>query len=183
MNTGRRLLGGTWLILVSGCMTTGALHHSGAAPDVADGQGWHRVEAHSGGLAIEMVFPSPGGRAVVPVEARLWAEAEGRELTDGEVWLRVQTPTGRVDRVRMRNVPSRDGDWYEAQYGFRTTGSYMLSADASVSTGESVHEVSVTTRLQVDEELHGGYGHGWVMPLAVLGGVAMLTMMAVMMSS
>lgn len=176
------MLGVVWLPLLGGCMATGVLHHAGVPPEATYGEGWHETQATSGDLTIAMSFPTPEGRAVTPIEARLRSGADGLELTDADVWLRIQTPGGSVERLHMQSVRSRAADWYQAQYSFGTAGSYLISADASVKTEGSVQTVSVTSLLEVGGGPHARDGHGWMMPLAVLGGLGMLTMMVLMMS-
>lgn len=164
-------------------MATGVLHHTGVPPAPAHGDGWHEAEATSGDLTIAMSFPNPDGRAVIPIEARLRSSAEGLELMGAEVWLRIQTPSGSVERIQMQRVESRTGGSYRAHYELRSAGSYLVSTDASVKTMCSQETVSVTSSLQVRSRPDAGDGHGWMMPLAVLGGLGMLTMMVLMMSS
>lgn len=129
------------------------------------------------------VFPTPDGWTEIPIEARLRWSADGPELPNADVWLRIQTPGGGIERVHMQSVKPGTGDRYRAHYDFRAAGSYLVSTDASVKTGGSQQTVSVTSSLEVAGRPHAGDGHGWMMPVVVLGGLGMLAMMVVMMAS
>jgi hypothetical protein len=183
------MLNTAWVSVLSGCMMGGGMGHTsgtdwmGETGYAKDGQRpppLQRAEASSAGLTIALSFPTPSSNATVPIDARLFADSAELELIDATIWLRIQTPSGEVAELRMQRLdPSSEGA-YQARYTFTTAGLYLLTAEGQTGTGADKRAVSVTARAQVNG--HGEHGgHDWNMPAAVLGGVAMVAMMAVMM--
>ncbi len=187
MDPRRVVLGAVCVQSLSGCMVMGGIGHMGGGAISAPGDMQSRdlsasvqhAEASSGGLTIALSFPSPtGGDGAVPIDAWLITDTDHRDLTDGVVWLLIQTPTGGVDRVDMQLHSSSAGT-YRARYRFTVSGSYLVTAEGRSGTGADMRTVSVTTEATVE----GGSGgrDGWVTPVAVLGGLGMVVMMALMM--
>jgi len=164
--------------ILSGCMMGWM---AGPAPMSATNHGpsaglW-QAEARNGDLRIALVFPVPTGDAPVPVEVRL-ATDEDRELAEADVWLRIRTPGGNVEQFRMEPARSSAAGTFETQYGFRTTGIHLVTAEARVGSGSSDRMASVT----IEADVTGAQSshRGWWAPAAILGGVAMVLLMALM---
>ncbi len=189
MQLTRAVLGVAGVPLLSGCMMMGAMGHTGglagtgmAGPmegEKVEGS-LQRAEASSGGLAIALSFPAPTSGTVVTISALLLSDSGDQEPTDGEIWLRVRTPGGSVDRLRMQSVRSSGAATHRARYGFVTPGLYLVTADARLGTGGDVRTVSVTARAKVSTEAHVDR-HEWLMPAAAVGSLGMVAMMVVMM--
>lgn len=193
MDPWKGMLGAAWVPLLSGCMMMGGMAHTGGGAISAAGPpgDMHRrdlsgrfqqAEARSGDLAISLSFASPieSSRAL-PIDAWLSRDGDHRDLADGVVWLQIQAPDGGVDRVLMQRLPSSSGGTYRALYHFSSPGLYLVTAEGRTGTGADMRTVSVTTEAGVESWPAGG--HGWVMPLAVIGGVGMVVLMAFMMAS
>lgn len=180
-----------WVPLLSGCMMMGGMGHTGSlsgwdqtghATNGHAGAPLHRAEASSDGLTIVLSVAAPSGRAPVAIDAWLRADTAGHEITDGEVWLRIQAPDGHVDQLRMQRLDAAPAGAYSAQYGFPTPGRYFVTAVARSGTGADARTVSVTAGVDIGSPAHDGH-HGWVMPVAILGGLTMVAMMALMMGN
>lgn len=94
MNLTRVVLGIHWVPLLSGCLMGGMAHTGGIGRgEIGPMQGpLQHAEASSGELTIALSFPIPSTATAVPMEARLGTASDRREPTDGEIWLRIQTP-------------------------------------------------------------------------------------------
>lgn len=176
-----------WAPFLGACMMGGVAHTSrmggpGSVGTHETGSSLQYAEASSGGVTIALSFPTPTIVGVVGMEARLTGVDGPETAIDGEVWLRVRTPGGGVDELPMRSLHSAAGVTYRAVYDFRTPGSYLVTADGWTGEEERANAASVTTRVDVGEESRWDR-HDWLMPMAVLGGIGMLAMMAVMMSN
>lgn len=181
-----RLLPIAWAPFLGACMMGGVAHtsrvggagpgHMGETPDPM-----HYAEASGESVTIELSFPTPRRGGPVAMEARLSGADESDASTEGAVRLRVDTPGGYVDEVRMERFQSSDGPIYRATYDFRTPGSYLVTAQGSMMPGADARSASVTTRVDVEDAAYGDR-HGWVMPMAILGGLGMIVMMVVMMT-
>lgn len=187
MKRATRLLGVTWVPLLSGCMMLGGAGHTGGWVGLDDaavsGQGpapLRRAEASSGGLTIALSVPAPSGGTAVAIEAWLRPDSAGIDLDGADVRLRIETPGGRVDGLHMQRVDSATPGSYQAFYSFPTTGVYLVTAEGQAGTGAHVRTVAVTARTRVSAHARGG-GHDWVTPVAILGGLAMVAAMALMM--
>jgi hypothetical protein len=159
----RAVIGVAWVPLLSGCMAMGGLGHTSGL--LGTGLGGHmesdkkalllqRAEASNGGLTIGLSFPPPTSGTVVTISALLRSDPGDQEPTEGEIWLRVQTPGGSVDRLRMQSVRSSGAATHRARYGFVTPGLYVVTADARLGTGADVRTVSVTTKVEVSRAEH-----------------------------
>lgn len=186
-----KVLGIVWVPLLSACMMVGGAGHTDGwdgpedAGDAASGHApapLRRAEASSGGLTIALSIPAPAGGAALAIEAWLRPDSAGIDLDGADVRLRIETPGGRVDGLHMQRV-----DWpgparhYQALYSFPTTGVYLVTAEGRTGTGPEIRMVSVTARADVSGHANGGR-HDWVAPVAILGGLGMVAMMALMMS-
>jgi hypothetical protein len=140
---------------------------------------FQRSEASSGNLTITLSFPTPTGGSVVTVSAVLRSDGHDRDPADGEIWLPVERPDGRVDQLPMQRYQSATGAIYQAPYGFPTSGLYVVTADARAGTGTDARTVSVTTRAEVVAAAPGER-HDWLIPAAVLGSLGMVAMMVFM---
>lgn len=182
-----KLLSIVWAPFLGACMMGGVAHTSRmggpgpAGPDGTVGSLQH-AEASSGGVTIVLSFPRPMMVGAVGMDARLTSADDPHTDLDGEVRLRVRTPGGGVDELPMPSLHSAAGVTYQAVYDFRSPGSYLVTAHGSIGTGKGATTASVTTRVDVGEESRWD-GHDWMMPMAVLGGIGMVAMMAVMMSN
>lgn len=180
------VLGIAWVPVLGGCMMMGGMHGVGAmGGDVDLGNGpvsteLRYAEAVSGDLSIALSFPSPTGDAPVPIGARLRTERDGRDLTDAHVRLWIRAPGGRIDQVDMRHARSSVAGIFEARYGFRAVGRYLLTAEGRTGTEGDIREVSVTAEAEVGPAADRGRPM-WLMPGAFLGGLGMVALMAVMM--
>lgn len=182
MNLTRVVLGIHWVPLLSGCLMGGMAHTGGIGRgEIGPMQGpLQHAEASSGELTIALSFPIPSTATAVPMEARLGTASDRREPTDGEIWLRIQTPGGNVDEIRMQRVDSSAGRTYQAMYSFRNPGSYLVTAEGRKETGTGAQTVSVTTRADVGGESNGGR-NDWLIPAAILGGLGTVVTMVVVM--
>jgi hypothetical protein len=138
-----------------------------------------RGEVSSEGLTIALSFASPSRGELIAIEARLRADDGPDEPTYGEVRLRIEAPDGSVERIRMQPLGPSSGT-YRAPYLFATAGLYLVTAEARVGAGADVRTVSVTSRAEVGGDAHDGR-HAWIAP-AVVGGLGMAALMALMMS-
>ena len=186
----RLVLGAAWVPLLTGCMAMGGLGHTGGPGGMAsagyaeNGQARapvQHVEASNGGLSIALSFPRPSGGAGVAIDARLRADSADDDLTDANIWLQVRSPSGGVTRLPMQLLHSSQPGTYRAQYSFSAPGLYLVAAEGRTGTGADVRTVSVTTAVEVGTEAHDGRHH-WFTPAALLGGLGMVAMMALMMS-
>jgi hypothetical protein len=187
MDLKRAAMGITWVSLLSGCMMGGMAHPGGmgGVGPRETGQALgplQYAEASSGDLTIALSFPTPSSGAMVAMDARLTTASDPHELINGKIWLRIQTPSGSLDELRMQRLHSSAGATYQATYNFRTPGFYLVTAEGSIETDANVRTASVTTRVPVSGEVHADR-HDWLMPMAVLGGLGMVVMMVVMMGS
>jgi hypothetical protein len=170
-----------WLPLLGGCMGMAPGGHAGAG---GGGYGPHvsaapvHAEASNGELMLALSLREPIAGPVVDIDVRLVAESSERDAADPEVRLRIRTPQGGVDELVMDRIHSSMSGTYHERYVFRNPGPHMVTAEAWSARGE-VPAVSVTAEADVV-----GYrdGHDWLMPAAIVGGLAMLTMMVVMMA-
>lgn len=183
----RKLMPIVWAPFLGACMMGGMAHTSRmGGPGSVDADGavgpLHYAEASSGGVTIALSLPAPTMVGAVGMEARLTGVDGPESAIDGEVRLRVRTPGGAVDELPMRSLHSTAGVTYRAVYDFRTPGSYLVTADGWTGAEEGANAASVTTRVDVVDESRWDR-HDWTMPMAVLGGIGMLAMMAVMMSN
>lgn len=176
--------------LLSGCMMMGGIGHTGGLGGTAGaghtesaqiGAPLERAEASSGGITIALSFRLPSHGAEVAIDAWLRADSAHHELADADIWLRIRTPSGGVDEIRMERLGS-SGETYQAHYGFPTAGPYHVTAEGRVGTAAAVRTVSVTTRVEVEGESHDGR-HDWLMVGGILGGLGMVVLMALMMGS
>lgn len=188
MGLTRLLLNTAWVPLLSGCMMWGGMGHT-SGTDWMGGTGYakngqlsqplERAEATSGGLTIALSFPTPSSS--VAIDARLFTDGAAHKVVDGDVWLRIQAPSGAVDQLRMQRLqPSSEGA-YQARYSFATAGLYLVTAEGRTGSGADERAVSVTAREQINGHPQDGRHH-WVMPAAVLGGLGMVATMALMMA-
>jgi hypothetical protein len=170
-----------WLPLLGGCMGMAPGGHAGAGAGV----GYAHVsaapvhaEASNGELTLALSLREPIAGPVVDIDVRLVAESSERDASDPEVRLWIRTPRGGMDEIIMDRVHSSTGRTYHARYVFRGAGPHLVTAEVWSATGD-VPAVSVTAEADVV-----GYrdGHDWLMPAAIVGGLAMLTMMVVMMA-
>lgn len=190
MDPRRGVLGAAWVPLLSGCMMMGGIGHTtgGAISAPGDMHGrdvsaqLQHAEARSGDVAIHLSFANPvAGGGAVPIDAWLSGDGDRLDMADSVVWLQVQMPGGGVDRVRMERLHSSSAGPYRALYHFTTPGLYQVTAEGRMGAGADVRTVSVTTEAEV--EAWPGGRHGWVMPVAVLGGLGMVVLMTLMMAS
>lgn len=189
MGLTRLMLNTAWVPFLSGCMTWGGMGHTsgtdwmggtGSAKNGQLSQPLERAEATSAGLTIALSFPHPSSGAAVAIDARLFTDGTAHEVVEGDIWLRIQTPSGAVDQLRMQRLqPSSEGA-YQARYSFATVGLYLVTAEGRTGSGADERAVSVTARTQVNGHAQDGRHH-WVMPAVVLGGLGMVAMMALMM--
>lgn len=175
--------------LLSGCMMMGGWGHTaafGAHPTghMVSGErivSSQRAEASSDGLTITLSVAAPAGRAVVTMSAWLRSDDGEEEPAESEIWLRIRAPDGVVDRLRMLE-PRFPGDrTYRAEYALATSGTYVVTADARSGTGAEARTVSVTTEMVAGDDPRYDQ-HRWLTPVAFVGGVGMLALMAVMMA-
>src|SRR5512145_1092469 len=182
----RLMLNTAWVPVLSGCMMWGGMGHTsgtdwtGETRYAKNGQPLQRAKASSAGLTIALSFATPSGGAAVPIDAQISEDSVGRELTDADIWLRIETPGGAVNELRMEPVQSSRAGAYEAHYSFPVTGLYLVTAEARTGSGSDERTVSVTARAQIYDHAQGGR-HQWLVPGAVLGGLGMVATMALMM--
>ena len=174
--------------LLSGCMMMAGWGHTAALDTHATGHMvsaqrvvWsQRAEASSDGLTVTLFVPVSES-AVVIISAGLRSEHDDQGPADGEIWLRIRTPDGTVDRFRMQEPRSPGDGMYRARYAFVASGTYVVTADARSGTGEAARTVSVTAEVVAgDDPWHDQ--HHWLTPAAFVGGVGILALMAVMMA-
>lgn len=189
MDLTRLLLNTAWVPILSGCMMGGGIGHAhgtdwmGEAGYARAGQApqpVQRAQASSRGLTISLSFPTPTLGDAVAIDAQLLTDGVAHGGIDGDVWLRIQTPGGAVDLLRMQRPQRSPVGAYRAPYGFPIAGAYLVTAEARTGTGSDERTVSVTASVQVDHHAQGGR-HLWVRPAAVLGGLGMVATMALMM--
>jgi len=190
MYSPRILLSVAGIPLLGGCMMMGGPGHmahlgsmdqSGHSMRTATATASQHAAATSNGLTIEIFVPTPSQGAAVTIDARVSANGDDHEVIDGDVWLRIQTPSGTIEQVRMQRPYSSTGGTYRAEYRFLTAGLYLVTAEGREGSGSELRTASVTTEVVVTGAQHGG-DHDWLMPAAILGGLGMIAMMAVMMS-
>ena len=182
MNLRKMAPGIVWLPLLGGCMGMAPGGHAGAGAAV--GYGPHRsaapvhAEASNGEVMIALSLREPIAGPVVDIDVRLVAESSELDAAAPEVRLRIRTPQGGMDEIVMDRVHSSAGGTHHARYVFRSPGPHLVTAEAWSATGD-VPAVSVTAEADVV-----GYRdrHDWLMPVAIVGGLAMLTMIVVMMA-
>lgn len=181
------VLGVAWVPVLGGCMMMGGMHGVGATGGGGDlergpvSTELKYAEAVSGDLSLALSFPSPTADAAVPIGARLRTESDGRDLADAQVRLWIRAPGGSVDQVEMQHARSSVAGIFEAQYSFHALGRYLVTAEAQTGTVGDVREVSVTAEAEVGPAADRGR-NTWLMPGALLGGLGMVALMAVMMS-
>ena len=183
MDLGKLASGIAWLPLLGGCIGMVPGGHPGGTAAV--GYGPHgsvaapvQAEASNGGVTIALSLPELSAGAVADIDVRLVEESSERDTADPEVRLRIRTPQGSVDEIVMGRIHSFSGGTYHARYVFRSPGPHLVTAEAWWGTAD-VPAVSVTAEADVV-----GYRdrHHWLMPVAIVGGLAMFTMMVVMMA-
>ena len=188
MGLGRLLLNTGWVPVLSGCMMWGGMGHTsgtdwmggtGSAKNGQFSQRSVRAEATSAGLTIVLSFPPPSSGAAVAIDARLFADGVAHHVVDGDMWLRVQTPSGAVDQLRMQRLEPWSEGAYQAHYSFATPGLYLVTAEGRTGRGADERAVSVTARAQINGHAQDGR-HQWLAP-AVLGGLGMVATMVLMM--
>jgi hypothetical protein len=188
MNLEKAVLSVAAVPLLGGWMMMGGIGHTGGPAGMAGAAHMEsgpvaapleRAEATSEGLTISLSFAPSSAGELVAIEARLRADDGSAEPTDGEIRLRIEAPDGSVEEIRMQPVRSFAGT-YGAQYVFPTAGLYLVTAEGRVGTGADVRTVSVTSRAEVGPETRDGR-HGWIAP-AIVGGLGMAALMALMMS-
>lgn len=191
MHSARAVLSAAGVPLLGGCMMMGGLGHtaqlgsmdeSGHAVTNAVATSPQRAAASTNGLTIEILVPTPIQGAAVTIDARVSADGDDHEVFDGDVWLRIRTPSGTVEQVRMERPYSSTGRTYRAEYRFPAAGLYVVTAEGREGSGSELRTASVTTEVEVGGTPHRGQ-HGWLMPAAILGGLGMIAMMAVMMGN
>lgn len=175
--------------LLGGCMMMGGWGHAAGLmgpgltrPGVSEQRtaSWRHAEAASDGLTLTLAFPVPTGGDGVTISAWLRWDDDVPEPPDGEIWLRIQTPGGSVDRVRMQEPASPADGTYRAWYAFVMSGTYVVTADARSGTGADTRMVSVTAEMETGDVRWDGES-GWVTPAALAGGLGMLALWAAMM--
>lgn len=202
------VLGAVSVPLLSSCMMMGGLGHgvgSGpmSGPGHAAGSGYagdprwveaddvetvpahaplQRTEASNGGLTIELSLPTPHMGGIVAIDALLRMESNQDELTGGDVWLRVRTPSGSVDSLRMQPAHSSRGQTYRTYYGFPLGGLYLVTVEGRTGVAGDSRAVSVTARVDGGSETHGKRQNRLV-PAALLSGAGMAALMVLMMGS
>lgn len=139
-----------------------------------------RAEASNGGLTIELTLPTPRTGGIVAIDALLRTESDLDEPTDGDVRLRVRTPSGRVDSLRMQPAHSARERTYRTYYEFPVGGQYLVTAEGRMEVAGDSRAVSVTARVDVGSRAHGDR-QNWLVPAALVSGAAMAALMALMM--
>jgi len=181
MGMRRVLLNVAGVTLLSSCMASG-VGPAGRFSGSEAVRPLQYAEAATGDLTIALSFPTPSVGSQVAIAARLNVADRPQELIEGEMWLHVQAPSGSVEEVRMQRSQGSGPATYQAVYDFWAPGSYVVTARAWTE-GDVGTEASVTTSVVVaGDPLHVDH-RDWMMPMAVLGGVGMVVMMAVMMSN
>lgn len=207
MKRTRVVLAAVWVPFLSGCMMMGGLGHRGGlghtsgpghgvgathrgdpgsaeTADVASGPirpPLQHAEASNKGLSIELDLPTPSRGSVVAIDALLRRDGAQEELTEGEVWLRIRTPGGSVDSLRMQSTHSSREGSYRTYYGFPVGGQYLVTAEGRTGVVGDSRTVSVTARVDVSG-MHGSRPD-WLVPAALLSGAGMVALMALMMGS
>lgn len=185
-----RMLSLAWVLLLGGCMMLGGTGHTGGWVGLDDygygsstpgGAPSERAQASSAGLTLVLSVSTPNGAGPMAIDAWLRPDRADSDLGDADVWLRIENPRGGVDRLLMQRVDSLGSVWHRALYRSVTTGVHLVTAEAQTGTGADARTVAVTATVDVSGHPHHG-GHNWVAPVAILGGVGMLAMMALMMS-
>ena len=139
------------------------------------------AEASNKGLTIELDLPTPSRGSIVAIDALLRRDDAPDELTEGEVWLRIRTPGGSVDSLRMQSTHSSRAGSYRAYYGFPAGGQYLVTAQGRTGVVGDSRTVSVTARVDVSG-MHGSRPD-WLVPAALLSGAGLVALMALMMGS
>jgi hypothetical protein len=176
--------------LLSSCMMGSVAHTEppgtvGLAEDTQASVPLQYAEAGSEDLTITLSFPTPRSGSAITMDARLATANGPQELMDGEISLRIQTPSGRVDPIRMRRFSSPTTAAYEAMYDFRTPGLYVVTAEGRAQTGAGVREASVTITVPVSGQpqyVDSANHRNSMMPMALMG-LSMVAMMVVMMAN
>lgn len=190
MDRWRRVLGAAWAPLLSGCMMMGGMSHMGGSAIAAPGDMESRdssarlqhAEASSGDLTIVLSFAEPiVSDGPVPIDVRLGRDGPRGDANDDVVWLLIETPDGRVDEVPMQRLHTSSAATYRALYTFTAPGLYLITAEGRTGTGADMTAVSVTAQAEVVRR--PGDRHGWITPLAVLGGLGMVVSMTLMTAS
>lgn len=176
------MLGIVGVPLLSGCMTMSGMAGAGGM-----GHGWgegdagcQQAKARNGDLTLTLSFPVQARGGAAPIDARVAIEDGRGQLTDPEVWLRVRTPGGSVERIRMEPVEPAPAGAFRTRYDFRSSGRYLVTADGRAGTGDAARTVSVTSEAAVGGPHRAGR-HDWLGPAAVLSGLAMTVLMFAMM--
>lgn len=191
MHSARILLSVAGVPLLAGCMMMGGSGHTAyLGPTHEPGHTVRSVvttsplhaAASTNGLVIEIFVPTASQGAAVTIDARVFADGDDHEVIEGAVWLRIQTPNGAVEEIRMQRPQSSTGGTYRAEYRFLLAGLYLVTAVGREGSGSDLRTASVTTEVEVTSTPHGDQ-HGWLMPAAILGGLGMIAMMAVMMGN
>ena len=177
---GLSLLGGCGMMGMMGGMHGASGMHGSAAGHGHELAPMVQAQAESGDLAIVLSFPAPRAAAVAPVVVVLRTAGEATDPEDAEVWLRVRTPDGNIDEVRMRSAPASAPGTYQAEYRFATAGPYAVTAEARAGGGPVARQVSVTTDVHLGAEV-AARRQPWLTPATVLTGIAVGAMMILMM--
>lgn len=185
----RVLLGFACIPILSGCMMMGGMGSTTGMGGVGDAGVVHSGQIHTplrqtkasnGVLTIALSFPAPSDGAAVPINARLHTESDHNELTDAYVGLRIRTPRGSIDEIRMHPLDSSTAETHQAQYSFRDAGVYVVTAEARVGRGDDARTVSASIETEVAREAHSGQGN-WLTPAALVGGLSMVVIMVLTM--
>lgn len=186
MSKKTRVFGAAWVPLLSGCMMPFGAWHGDGPSGMGHMASWEvtevtqNAEASDDGLTIGLSFATPGWGREALIDASLSEEGVRREPVRGEVWLRIRTPGGSVDQLRMDPLGLSQGATHRARYRFADAGLYQVTAEGRIGSGSDTRSVSVTTDTEVDGRIHG-HGDRWLPPAAVLGGLGMVAMMILMM--
>lgn len=176
------------VVTLGGCMMMGemgSMHSTGAMGGNShrlagrDHEGWLFAETRRGDLSLNLSFPAPQADATVPIKARLYMESHDQELSDVSVWLLIGTPDGSMDQVRMRQAESSEAGTYEAQYNFRSAGTYTVTIDGRMGEGAEAGTISVSIETECTTEAHNEQHHRFHSP-GLVGGAGMILFFAAM---
>lgn len=168
-----------WVPVLSACMMMGGVSGHGVNDHL--NRPLQYAAASDADLAIALSFPAPSHGGTVPIEAQLRLQSDQPALTDASVWLRVRTPGGSVDEIRMQRAQSSVTAAYHAQYTFPTSGYYIVTAEGRMGEGTGARLVSVSIEADVGAPAPGADRH-WLVPAAVVGGLSMALMMVLMLN-
>jgi len=176
-------------MLLGGSVALGGMGHGGNLGAHAGHEGarlvpvpLHRAEASSSGLTIALSYPRPSSGVAVAIDARLRGDGTPHELNDATVWLRIEAPDGSVEELPMPPLSASATGTHRVQYVFPSAGVHLLTAEGQVGMGAAARTVSVTTATDVGREASAIDHRHWHAPAALLGGLGMVAMMALMMA-